>query len=113
MTMDRFVECQHCGRVYQLPTTRSHLWTILHKQGEKHHCYATLKPTFDQVRPCESYDFREITVAEARVWREQLGFVVPAWYQPEYHALLARGGAAQVMWGPRSLERSDDGEVDV
>ncbi|MBI3962563.1 MAG: hypothetical protein HY335_07415 [Deinococcus sp.] len=89
MSTERFVQCQRCGRVYQLPSTYSHLQVVLGAQGEQRHCYATLKPTFDQVRPCESQEFREITATEARVWRGPLYFVVPVWYQPEYHALLA------------------------
>ena len=94
MTVDRFVQCQRCGRVYQLPTTPFDLQAVLPKQGKQHFCCATFKPTYDQVRPCESQEFREITVTKARAWRGPLRFVVPEWYQPEYDTLLARGGAA-------------------
>jgi len=96
MTLHRFVECQCCGRVYQLPTTTSHLQSILSGQGAQHHCYATVRALFGQLLPCEGQGFREITVTEAEVWRGPMHVVVPLWYQPEYHALLAQTAVASL-----------------
>jgi len=104
MTVDRFVECQHCGWVYQLPTMYSHLQFLPRERGKWHYCYATYKPTFDQMLPWESREFREITLTEARVWRGPLIFIVPAWYQPEYHLLAHAGGALEQLPGGASEE---------